>query len=190
MREQLKAIGCTLVHERIAIKRTIFKYPDSTRRGYARVRQDQDGVSMTIKTFDDPDYPEETEISIKSTYEGGIAFMKALGVEIKAVQESFREKWTHPLAHEITFDTIPGIPTYMEIDCNTEANMNILIDLLQVDRKNIRTGAYDKTYNEYYGIPLEVINDHTPRLTFGNIINEITPTKNRDTLYTIHKSYG
>jgi hypothetical protein len=104
--------------------------------------------------------------------------MTALGIKKKAFQESIREKWSHPLAHEITFDTLPGLPTYMEIDCTSEESLNNLIKLFGLDIEKKRFGTFDYTYLEYYDIPRDVINQHTPNLTFANIQNEINPTKN------------
>ena len=107
---------------------------------------------MTSKQYKDAKFPEENEVIIKNSYETGCKFIESLGLKVKAVQESYREKWSHEFAHEITFDTIPGIPTYMEIDCTTEENLNKIIKLLGLDDKYKRYGAFDKTYNEYYGI--------------------------------------
>lgn len=136
-------------------------------------------MTMTVKIYKDKNFPEEYEISINETFETGLNFLKALGLKQKAYQESYREKWSHPLVHEITFDTIPGLPTYMEIDCTSEDNLNKMIELLNLDKSKMRYGAFDKTYNEYYDIPLDVINNHTPMLTFKNIKNELKIDKNK-----------
>ena len=58
-----------------------------------------------------------------------------------------------------------------------------------MDESKIRTGAYDKTFNEYYGIPLDVINNKTPFITFKGINREITPLKNKAMLKKLHASY-
>ena len=118
------------------------------------------------------------EINIKDSFETGVDFMTALGIKKKAFQESIREKWSHPLAHEITFDIVPGLPTYMEIDCTSEQNLNKLIELFAINESKKRYGSFDHTYLEYYGISRDIINDQTPSLTFANIQNEIKPTKN------------
>lgn len=53
----------------------------------------------------------------------------------------------------------------------------------------MRYGAYDVTYEEYYGIPKDTLNNKTPSLTFSNILNEIKPIKNLNLLKQIYKSY-
>jgi hypothetical protein len=186
----LEKIGAQKVHDRIIFKRTIFKRCDASIRGYARVRDEGKDVTMTAKMYKDPKYPEEYEVTIKEDYETGVNFLKSLGLEVKAVQESYREKWSHPLANEITFDDLPGLPTYMEVECASEDKLNKLIDTLGLNKDKMRYGAFDATYEEYYGVPKAVLNDSTPSLTFANIINEIKPSKNLDLLKRIHKSYG
>lgn len=157
--------------------------------GFARIRKEGDKITMTFKVFNDPKFPDEFEVSINEDMETGIGFLKALGLEPKAQQESYREKWYHPLAHEITFDTIPGIPTYMEVDCESEENLNKLINNLGLDHSMMRFGAFDKQYEEYYGIEREIINDHTPSLTFKNIENELNIVYNKTLLHELQKYY-
>lgn len=185
MRKILLASGATLVHKFTKYQRAVYKPCDPNIKGYARVRDEGNSVTMTSKIYKDEKFPEEYEITIKESFEVGVNFMKSLGLIQKAFQESYREKWSHPLAHEITFDIIPGLPIYMEIDCTSEKKLNELIKILNVDIKLKRYGAFDKTYNEYYGIPLNELNDETPFLTFDNIINEISINKNRDLLKKI-----
>ena len=67
---------------------------------------------------------------------------------MKAFQETKREKWTLPdkEVHEVTFDTVPGLPTYMEIDCTTEDALNKTIEKLDLDKNKMRFGSFDRTY--------------------------------------------
>jgi adenylate cyclase class IV len=188
-REKLRNIGASRIHDRIMLRRSVFHLCNSKIKGYARVRDDGFGVSMTSKTYANEKFPEENEVQIKDDYETGVKFMLSLGLEIKAEQESYREKWTHDLAHEITFDTLPGLPTWMEVDCTSEENLNKLVELLQLDKSKMRFGAFDLTYNEYYGIERDVINNKTPSLTFANITKEIRPIKNEELLKELHKKH-
>ncbi len=191
-REKLKKIGATQVHENIRYTRSVFSLC-SEQKGYVRVRSEGDKVTMTSKIYIDPRFPEEYEIDIKDDFETGFNFLKSLGMTQKAFQETFqetfREKWKHPDVHEIVFDTVPGLPTYMEVDCNSEDDLNKMIDVLELDKSKMRFGAFDKTYNEYYGIDTTVINDHTPSLTFKNIVNEINPAKNHKLLEEISQKH-
>jgi hypothetical protein len=77
----------------------------------------------------------------------------------------------------------------MEVDCTSEENLNKMIDLLELDKSKMRFGAFDVTYEEYYGIDTDVINNKTPSITFSGIMDEIKPTKNMELLEQIYKSY-
>ena len=48
---------------------------------------------------------------------------------MKAFQETYREKWSLPIkgVHEITFDTWPGLPVWMEIDCSNKKTLDKMI---------------------------------------------------------------
>jgi adenylate cyclase class IV len=162
---------------------------DPNVKGYCRVRCEIDRIFITVKIFDsESNFPQEYELelkideTVKKTFEQAKLLLKALGLVLKAYHETYRELWSHDLVKEITFDTIPGIETYMEIDCKTEKNLNKVIAMLGLSTENMRHGGYDKTYGEIYGIPWHVINNSTPSLTFGNIANEIKPTKNQSLL--------
>jgi len=178
MRKILLENGAKRVHKKKVYKRAIFLRCDESVPGFSRVRKEGKDTTMTIKILSNPKYPQEFEINIKDSFETGVDFMSALGIKKKAFQESIREKWSHPLAHELTFDTMPGLPTYMEIDCTSEENLNKLIELFGLEIEKKRFGTFDYTYLEYYGIPKDVINDQTPSITFANIQNEIKPSKN------------
>lgn len=188
-RNLLKIHDCKLVHKKRMLKRTVFKRCDDTIKGYARVRDEGDKVTLTSKLYRDPKYAEEYEVTINESYDTGIKFMESMGLKITAVQESYREKWSHPLAQEITIDILPGLPPYTEIECETEDNLYKLIELLKLDKKDMRFGSFDKTYNEYYDIECDVINNKTPYLTFDNVINQLSPKKNKALLEEIYKMY-
>lgn len=188
-RKKLIQNGAKLEHNFVKFKRTVFKQCNTNIKGYVRVRDEGDKITMTSKIYKDKNFPEEYEITIKENFKVGVNFLKSLGLIQKAYQESYREKWYHPLAHEITFDILPGLPIYMEIDCISESNLNKLIKLLDLNSNFQRYGAFDKTYFEYYGIDPDDINNNSPFLTFNNILNEIKVKKNNNLLKEIFKTY-
>jgi adenylate cyclase class 2 len=186
MKEKLKAIGATQVHKNMKYIRSAFGLCNSD-KGYVRVRTEGDNVTMTSKLYTDPKFPEEFEVTIKEDFETGLKFLQSIGTIHKAFQETFREKWAHPDVHEIVFDTIPGLPTYMEIDCTSEDDLNRMVEKLGLDKSRMRFGAFGDTYQEYYGIEPSLINNKTPSLTFNNITKEIFPTKNKELLEKVAK---
>lgn len=185
-KQKLIKIGAKMVHPMKKYERSVYFMCDRKIKGYFRIRDEAGKVFLTAKNYSkDSDFPEEFEISINEDFNKAMNLFDAIGLTKKAFHESYREKWNHDLAHEITFDTLPGLPTYMEIDCDSEEHLNELINVLNLDKNKMRYGAYDRTCYEYYGIPKETINDHTPFLTFKNILKEIDPQKNKNLLIKI-----
>lgn len=186
MRNKLQDIGAKEVHPLKKYIRSVYYMCDHNVKGYFRIRDEDGKVYLTSKNYaKNPDFPEEFELSVNEDFETAIKLINSVGLTKKAFQESYREKWSHPLVHEITFDTLPGLPTYMEVDCTSEENLHKVIEMLDLDKTKMRFGAFDRTYNEYYGIEREVINNNTPFLTFKNIVNEIHPVKNKELLLTL-----
>jgi adenylate cyclase class IV len=188
-RKILSANGCKLVHKKTLFRRAAFYLCNPSIKGFCRVRDEGNGVTLTSKTYKDGSlYAEESEVKITGDYESGIEFFKSLGLVQKAYQESYREKWSHPLAKEITIDILPGLPPYTEIETDTEAKLAQITKLLNLDPSKMRFGSFGEAYNEYYGIELDVINNKTPSLTFANITKEIKPKKNKKLLLKIAQS--
>jgi adenylate cyclase class IV len=188
IREKLVNIGANIVHESMKMVRTAYFLCDQNKKGYFRIRDELGKIFMTVKDYSkNLDFPEEYEVSIDQDFQTARQFANAIGLKEKAYQESYREKWQHPLAHEICLDTIPGIPIYLEIDSTSKENLEKLIKLLNMNTQDMRFGAFDRLYEEYYGIPREIINNKTKSLTFKNILKEIHPTKNEDLLKKIYQ---
>lgn len=188
MRKLLKQHKAKLVHKRKRYIRAVFNRANNKIRGYARVRQEATETTMTVKTYKNPKFPDEYEVRIKDDFETGRQFLEGLGLKQKAFQESYREKYKFSKikgVHEITFDELPGLPPYMEVDCTSEKALNQVIALFNLDKSKMRYGAFDATYNEYYGISKDVINNKTNSLTFKNISKELKPKKNKTLLKKI-----
>ena len=182
MRDILENLKGKKVHKNIKLIRAAFDRCNPNIRGFARVRYDGKETTMTVKIYKNLKFPEETEITIKEDFETGKKFLHSLNLEMKAFQETYREKWSLPIkgVHEITFDTWPGLPVWMEIDCSNKKTLDKMIKLLKVDKNKISYGASAARYELYYGISQNVINNKTPSLTFRNISKEIKPKKNKD----------
>lgn len=182
LREKLQAIGAAKAYDRTKLIRAAFTLPE--RSGFARVRKEPEGVTMTVKTYSDQDgknFPEEHEVSIAEDFDTGRKFMKQILAE-KAYQETYREKWTIDNCAELVIDTIPGLPSYIEIECSDEARVNEVAAKLGFDVKDAHYGPFAKTYEEVYGIPAKTVNDNMPLITFESARESLLPlvTKNRE----------
>jgi adenylate cyclase class 2 len=189
IKKKLKENGAKKIHDPLKFYRVIFKRCEEKgdNPGFVRIRDEGKKITMTTKIFNDKKFPEECEVSINESFEKGCEFLRAIGIEEKSYQETIREKWSHPLAHEITFDIVPGLPIYMEIDCTSEENLNKLVSLLELDKTNMKYGSFDKTYTEYYDIPSDTIIHKTPSLTFKDVGTQIKPNKNVPMFHEITK---
>lgn len=92
VREKLKKMGAKLVHPCKRYVRSVFHRCTNEIKGFARVRDEGGKVTMTVKTYADPKFPDETEIDVASSFEDATKVMTALGLQQKAFQETYREK--------------------------------------------------------------------------------------------------
>lgn len=188
-RKLVKENGGKLFHKRVKYVRSVFKLNDK-RKGFARVRDENGAVTITVKIYNNDKYPDEYEVSVKDDFSAAVNLIKSLNMKQIAYQESYREKYIFPKnknIHEVTIDELPGLPPYCEIDCKTEKSLLDMIKKLNLDIKKKRYGSFGKTYLEYYGLPEEILNFKTPKLTFKNIKNEIKAIKNKKLLDKIAK---
>ena len=65
MKKKLLSIGASIKYKKIMLKRTVFHLCDKSIKGYARVRDDGNGVSMTSKIYPNEKFPEENEVHYK-----------------------------------------------------------------------------------------------------------------------------
>ena len=192
IRKKIKDAGGKRIHPMMIYERYVFLLSAKTKKGYARVRKENKSVTMTIKTYDEKSkYANESEIEINSTLEQGRDFLLAAGFNLKAYQQTMREKWIMDGCSEIVIDSIPGIPTYVEIECPSEANVKKAAKLLGLDFSKAEYGAFDKQFVDYYGFTKDEINDKTPSLSFNNIDKEVKPfiKKNKDLLKKVKEEH-
>jgi adenylate cyclase class IV len=191
LRKKIKSNNGKLVHKMMMYKRYVFHLLNNT-KGYIRVRQENKKVSITVKTYSDKSkYATENEIETTSSLEVARDFLLAQGYKLKAYQETLREKWKINGCPEIAIDSIPGIPTYVELECKNEKEIKRVAKLLDLDFSKAEYGAYDKQFVDYYGMQKEDINNSVSSLTFKNIDKELKSyiKKNKDLLSSVKKAH-
>jgi len=199
---KLKSLGAKMVQSNTLYKRCMYGLCD-IKRGYVRVRDEGDETKLTAKIYKDSQFPEEYEVTIKDDFENGKAFLGALNLTEKSYHETMREIWMLPLGKydtnkcEVAFDSIPGIPLYVEIECKTKKELNKAIKMLNLESKTNSNkykkffGSYGKCFVEYYDMTENDINNLIPKLTFENIYNELKPyiKKNEDLLKDVSRQH-
>ena len=191
LRKKLKLNNAKKIHKIMLYKRYVFHLLNGE-NGYIRTRQENKVVTITVKTYPkDSKFANETEIIVNSTLEESRDFLLAQGYKLKAYQETLREKWSLGDCLEIAIDSIPGIPSYVELECKTEKEIKKVAKLLDLDYSKIEYGAYDKQFLDYYGIKKDEINHAISSLTFKNIDKELKNyiVKNNDLLNKVKKDH-
>jgi adenylate cyclase class 2 len=173
---KIKEVGGSLKKPLTLFKRSVFSLCDIS-KGYVRVRDEGNKVTMTSKIYKDPKFPQESELEINNTFEEGQTFLRSLNLHEKAYHETMRETWSiirnKKELCEIAIDRIPGLPTYAEVECKSERDLKKCIKLLHLENKIVNYGAYGNTFVHYYGMSAHEINNVVPKITFQNIKNEL-----------------
>lgn len=173
LRKKIKLNNGKRIHKMMLYKRYVFNLLNGE-RGYIRTRQENNKVTITLKTYTDKSkYATENEIVVSSTLENARDFLLAQGYKLQSYQESLREKWSIGGCPEIAIDSIPGIPTYVELECKNEKEIKKIAKLFDLDLSKAEYGAFDKQFVDYYGMTKENINNEIPSLTFKNVDKEL-----------------
>jgi adenylate cyclase class IV len=191
LRKKLKLNNAKKIHKMMLYKRYVFNLLNGE-KGFIRTRNENNSVTITVKTYPkNSKYALESEISVNGTLEQSRDFLLAQGYKIKAYQETLREKWSLDDCLEIAIDSIPGIPTYVELECKNEKEIKRMSKLLDLDYSKVEYGAFDKQFVDYYGLTKEQLNQDVHSLTFKNIDKELSKfiKKNRDLLKKCKKDH-
>jgi adenylate cyclase class IV len=157
-------------------KRYVFNLLDPNEKGYIRTRDENGKITITLKKYPpNTKYAQEFEIALEkgSTIDDAKTILEAQGYKVKAYQESLREKWSLSGCPEIAIDTLPGLPTYVELECKNENEIKKLSKLLGFDMKNAKYGPFVNEYISYYDINIDDGKHHM--LTFKNVDKELKP---------------
>lgn len=164
IRAKLKELGATLVYPEFLMRRVVY---ETGKHSFARVRQEGNGVVMTYKKYvDDTVITGCKEVNVKvDDYEAANLFMHGIGMQEKANQDSYRELWELD-GVEVTIDTWPWIPTYIEVEGPSEEAVWAVSEKLGFKKEDAHFGAVDHVYNYYYGVDMDIVNSATPVINF------------------------
>jgi len=164
IRAKLKDLGAKLIYPEFLMRRKVY---DTGRGSFARVRQEGNGVVMTYKSYtDDTVITGCKEVNVRvDDYDAANLFMQGIGMKLKADQDSYRELWELD-GVEITIDTWPWIPTYIEVEGPSEDAVWAVSGKLGYSKEDAHFGSVDRVYNHYYGVDMDIVNDGTPVINF------------------------
>lgn len=69
-------------------------------------------------------------------------FLKLLNLKNESYHQTIRKKWSIKGCKELVIDTIPGIPTYIEIECDNEKFIKDIASKLGLNMSDAVYGAY------------------------------------------------
>lgn len=149
VRARLQETGATLKQPEILMRCAVFDYPD--RWLYASVARcgcEMKGKKITLsyKQLNDRTLYGTQEISVVvDDFEETCHFLLAIGLRSKSHQETRREKWLYGEV-EITIDTWPWIPTFMEIEGSSEKVVMQTARDLRFDWSKALYGSVEPVY--------------------------------------------
>lgn len=169
VRTSLKKLGAKLVRAEFFQKRVAFNLPKkSVKKGYLRVRDEGNKITMSLKFVNGKKIEDQKEILLNvDNFENAIEFLKSIGCNQKAFQETKRELWSLDDV-DITIDEWPFLEPFVEIEGKSEETVKVVSQKLGFDYKKAVFGAVDTLYNQKYGTPKDIINNHTPEITFSS----------------------
>lgn len=157
--EDLKATKIADYHQ----KRYIYDFNPVIKGKWLRLRDTGKETTLTIKEIknDTIDGTKELEIKV-SDFETTNLILEELGYIHRSYQENKRTRYTLNNI-EIDIDTWPKIPTYVEIEGNSEENILSVIEKLGFNKEDVITYGVQKIYT-HYGLDI----DDYPELKFEN----------------------
>ena len=168
--EKIKTLWGNCKKKKTFMRRVIFFHPTDP-CGYLRIRDEWGKITTTYKYI--PDW----ELSIESIKElectvSDFETMKniyiAMWLREKAYQETRREVWEISWEIEIMLDEWPWLNPFIEIEWKTEEKVRKYVGLLWLKYWDGIFWTVDQLYLRELSIPVDIINNHTPKLTFDN----------------------
>ena len=159
MRKKLETNGYTCTKPETLMRRVGFDTTPKTPNKWARVRDEGDKITMTVKEMTDRESIEgtiESEVVIDN-YEEGVKFLEMCGLKRKAYQETRREIWQKNDI-EVMIDTWPGLNTFIEVEGSTPEAVTKACEEMNFDMADAVYGAVGSFYKEILNIPYDVIN--------------------------------
>jgi len=153
LRMRLKKVGATQKHPEVLMKRKTFDLPDNRLYaigGWIRVRDEGDQITLSYKQLKDRSLHGTKEVNVVvDDFDRTCQLLDSIGMIQKSFQETKREKWIYNDV-EITIDTWPWVPTFVELEGPTEESVKKLANQLGLDWNKVMHGSVDPIYQMHY----------------------------------------
>ncbi|MDD2657241.1 MAG: class IV adenylate cyclase [Candidatus Pacebacteria bacterium] len=153
LRSALKEKGANLEHPEVLMRRKNYDYPDRRLEkmgGWIRVRDEGDKITLSYKQLHDRTLHGTKEVNVVvDDFDKTCSFLEMVGMAAKAYQETKREKW-HYKGVEVTIDTWPWVPTFVELEGPTEELVREVANDLGFDWGKAMHGSVETIYQMHY----------------------------------------
>lgn len=169
IRKRLLEIGAKLIKPEFLQKRIVFNLPSGHEKkgGWLRVRDEGDKNTLSLKIIDGDKIEDQKEICLKiDDFNNAVDLLSLIGCRSKAYQETKRELWILDDV-EITIDEWPYLEPLVEVEGKSEKDVKDVSEKIGFDYSKALFCSVDVIYEMKYNIAREIINSHTPRITFN-----------------------
>ncbi len=152
VRDKLTQLGAHLEHPMRLMRRSLIEMPHHEAvRGFVRIRDEGNKITMTYKQRDDEfDLHGTKEIEVEvSDFDDTVKLLDAAGWPPITYQESKRETWKLDEA-EIVLDEWPWISPYIEIEAPNEKVVRATAEKLGFVWSDAVIGSVDVIYNREF----------------------------------------
>lgn len=152
LRKKLQTLNAECESPMRLMRRSLIEMPHHKEvRGFVRIRDEGNRVTMTYKQKDDEFHIQGTkEIEVEvSDFDDTVKLLEAAGWPAVTYQESRRETWKLGEA-EIVLDEWPWIPPYIEIEAPSEEIVRDTAAALGLEWKDAAIGSIDIIYNREF----------------------------------------
>ena len=160
-KQKLEEVGAILIED-VLQKRYVYDFNPVEPNKWIRLRTNGIKTTLTIKKVESSEIDGTRELEIVvDDFDRTNAILAELGYKPRAIQENKRIKYDLD-GVEIDIDTWPGIPTYLEVEGNSEKEVFDTLKKLGISKKNSTSLDVQSIYKEIYNIDL----DENPNLYF------------------------
>lgn len=183
LRQKLKKLGAKCIKSEFLMKRQVFHPPANTSKGWVRLRDEGDKITLAFKVVEWRKRPQgkakitdQKEIEIEvSDFNKTYELLEAIGCTQKSYQENKREIWDLN-GVEICLDTWPGLKPIIEIESDSKEKTKQAAELLGFDWQDAVFDSIAYFYCQELNIARGTMLDY-PIITFENPLKKLKNKK-------------
>lgn len=171
--QKLTKLKAKQVQGRTLMKRVLYdkrKNPQ-IKTTYVRIRDEGDKITMSLKQMAGAKgkvTDQKEHMLIVPDFEEAREFLTGTGLVESCYQEAYRTTWKYKDS-EIVMDEFPALAPFLEIESETEEELQEIVKELGLNWKDKITHAVDGIYESTYKMPNEQILESISFITFKQI---------------------